>query len=66
MEPKPKTRRIRVLRPFLMKGKQIDVGAVIEVETRFAAELCTFNKAEVTDAPVAPAPRKADAKPKES
>ncbi len=58
MEQKAKTKRVRVLRPFLLKGKPVEAGAVIEVESRFAAELCTFNKAEITDAPVAPAPRK--------
>lgn len=45
------TKHIEVIRPFYFGGKPLKVGAVVEVESRFASELVCANKAKFVDAP---------------
>lgn len=47
---KVSTKRIKVLRPFMHKGKPTEVGAVLDVDLRTAAEVTTSNKAVLVPA----------------
>jgi hypothetical protein len=54
-----KTANIRVLRQFFLKHDVVaEVGSVHTVSVTFANELVAAKKAELTDAPPAPAPKK--------
>lgn len=60
--------RLRVLRPFLMKGgRRVEIGAEVEVPAALAGELVTALKAQrIVAAPAAaamPAPAPADQSP---
>jgi hypothetical protein len=48
-QAKPKTRHVLVTRAFLQRGKPVAVGVTVEVDSRFAAELVTANKATYTE-----------------
>jgi hypothetical protein len=56
--------KVRVTRPFLLKGKRVEIGDVVEVDRRFGVELKTANKAEyVTPEAAIQAAAAADMKP---
>lgn len=56
--------QVRATRPFLLKGKRVGVGDVVEVDRRFGVELKTANKAEyVTPEAAIQAAAAADMKP---
>ena len=46
---------VRVLRPFLVKGQRVEVGAVLQVPRSLAAELANAGKAEMIARPAAAA-----------
>lgn len=55
-----KTVRVKVLRPFLMKGEPQPIGTVLEVDAALAGELLNASKAERVAPPVkeeAPMPK---------
>lgn len=65
------TKYIEVLRPFYLGGEIKPVGKVIEVDSRFGAEMVHANKAKFVDAPKpaekpAPAETKSPAAAKQS
>ena len=51
----PKTRTVRVLRPFMLNGAPTTVGERLTLESTFASEMITAHKAEIDNAPAAPA-----------
>lgn len=39
--------RVRVLRPFMVKGQRVEVGAVVELQFHVARDLASIGKCEV-------------------
>ena len=63
MKQQPKETTVRVVRAFLMGGEPVPVDTVITLETPFANQLISSNKAVRTDeAPREPKAPKADGK----
>jgi hypothetical protein len=42
--------RVKVLRPFLLKTQRQEAGAEVDMDSRLAAELVSYNKVEVVKA----------------
>lgn len=47
-----KLQKCKVLRAFMLQGKRVEVGTVIELPTSFAAELKNVKKVEYVPEPV--------------
>lgn len=58
-----KTLKVRVLRPFLLKGERKEVGATFDMERRLATELAAANKVELLHPEKAIAAAVGDMKP---
>lgn len=46
---------IEVLRPFMLEGKRVEIGTVLELERKQERELCYYGKARPAAAQPAPA-----------
>jgi hypothetical protein len=50
---------IEVVRPFMLEGKRVEIGTVLELDRKQERELCHYGKAR----PVAAQPAPADPEP---
>ena len=63
MATAPKTLRVTVLRPFLLRLRRQEVGQELDIERQLAMELASANKVEILRPDIAAAAAIADMKP---